>query len=68
MRYYMGIDVGTYESKGVLCDESLNIVASHSEKHGMENPAPGFFEHDAEVVWWGGLFVKYRERCCKGPG
>lgn len=53
MRYYMGIDVGTYESKGVLCDDNLTIVASHSEKHGMENPAPGHFEHDAEAVWWG---------------
>ncbi|HWP80437.1 MAG TPA: FGGY-family carbohydrate kinase [Candidatus Acidoferrum sp.] len=53
MRYYMGIDVGTYESKGVLCDEQLNIVAGHSEQHGMENPAPNFFEHDAEVIWWG---------------
>ena len=51
--YYMGIDVGTFESKGVLCDSELKVVAWHTEKHGLENPAPSHFEHDAEVVWWG---------------
>jgi len=50
--YYMGIDIGTYESKGVLIDQQYNLVASHAEKHGMENPQPNYFEHDAEQVWW----------------
>lgn len=51
--YFMGVDVGTYESKGVIVDAECVVVTTHSEKHGMENPAPNFFEHDAEAVWWG---------------
>ncbi|MDR2133074.1 MAG: carbohydrate kinase [Clostridiales Family XIII bacterium] len=51
--YFVGIDIGTYESKGALIDGRGDVVATHSEKHGMENPAPNHFEHDAEAVWWG---------------
>ena len=50
--YFMGIDTGTFESKGVIIDSSCNIIAQHSAQHGMENPHPGHFEHDAEAVWW----------------
>ncbi len=50
--YFMGIDTGTYESKGIIVDEMFNIVASHAVAHGMENPKPNFFEHDADKVWW----------------
>ena len=50
--YFMGIDTGTYESKGVLVDEEFNIIASQAAAHGMENPKPNHFEHDAEKVWW----------------
>ena len=53
MNYYMGIDVGTHESKGVLMDESCHIVATASAAHGLENPKPNYYEHDAEEVWWG---------------
>ncbi len=52
-RYFMGIDVGTYESKGVLIDTDCHIVCQASQKHGLENPNPGWYEHDAEAVWWG---------------
>jgi xylulokinase len=51
--YFIGIDVGTFESKGVLIDRDCRIVASHTEKHEIENPRPNVFEHDAEAVWWG---------------
>ncbi len=52
-KYYMGIDIGTFESKGVLIDEGCRIAAQESCPHGMENPREGFYEHDAEAVWWG---------------
>jgi len=52
-KVYLGIDVGTYESKGVLIDEDCRLVAQCAVKHGLENPQPNFFEHDAEQVWWG---------------
>ena len=51
--YFLGVDIGTYESKGVIVDGTFHVVASHEEKHGMSYPAPGFFEHDAEKDWWG---------------
>jgi xylulokinase len=50
--YLIGVDVGTYSSKGVLVRVDGALVASHSVPHGMEMPRPGFFEHDADGVWW----------------
>lgn len=50
--YFLGIDIGTFESKGVIIDGDCQIVAFQAVKHEMENPKPGFFEHDAEKVWW----------------
>ena len=52
MEYFLGIDVGTYETKGMLVDENGRIVITDSEPHRMEIPQPGFAEHDAEGVWW----------------
>ncbi|MDR3576087.1 MAG: FGGY-family carbohydrate kinase [Anaerolineaceae bacterium] len=52
-KYFLGIDIGTFESKGVLIDEDCQIVADHAIKHDLENPKPNYFEHDAEKVWWG---------------
>ena len=53
MRYYMGVDVGSSSSKGVLVDQEGKIHAEISFPHDMENPKPGYYEHDAEEVWWG---------------
>jgi xylulokinase len=53
MRYYLGIDIGTFESKGVLSDEEGRIVASAARPHRMLVPQPGWAEHDAEQNWWG---------------
>ncbi len=50
--YFMGIDTGTFESKGVIIDSECNVVATHTAAHGMENPKPNYFEHDADTVWW----------------
>jgi len=50
--FFMGIDVGTYESKGVLVDRDFKIVAQHAVPHGLENPQKNHFEHDALDVWW----------------
>jgi xylulokinase len=48
----VGIDVGTYGSKGVLCSTSGRIVAEHQVEHGLSVPRPGWAEHDADEVWW----------------
>jgi len=48
----MGIDVGTYGSKGVLCSTHAEVVAEQQVEHGLSVPHPGWAEHDADEVWW----------------
>lgn len=48
----LGIDVGTYSTKGVLATLDGEIVAQHAVPHGMEVPRPGWAEQDADAVWW----------------
>lgn len=50
--YYMGIDVGTSQTKGLIMDGECRILWQAGVKHGMEHPQPGWYEHDAERVWW----------------
>ncbi len=50
--YFMGIDIGTFESKGVLTDAKANVIAYQACPHVMESLKPGWAEHDAEGVWW----------------
>ncbi len=53
MKFYLGIDIGTFESKAALVDGEGNIVASAAHPHKMSVPQPGWAEHDAEANWWG---------------
>lgn len=48
----LGIDIGSYSSKGVLCRTDGDIVAEARTPHEISIPKPGFAEHDAEKVWW----------------
>ncbi len=50
--HWVGVDIGTYSSKGVIVREDGIVVASHIIAHDLEMPRPGFFEHDAERIWW----------------
>ena len=51
-RFWIGVDIGTYSSKGVIVRADGSVAASHAVSHGMAMPQPGFFEHDADAVWW----------------
>lgn len=53
MRHYLGIDIGTFESKGVIVDEQGRVVASASKPHKMLVPQPGWAEHKPKQDWWG---------------
>ena len=53
MTLTLGIDIGTFESKGVLVDGSGTIVAQAAHPHEMIVPRPGWAEHRAEEDWWG---------------
>lgn len=53
-KYLLGVDIGTYSSKGVLVDAgSGEVLASHEVEHNLSMPRPGWVEHDAEQIWWG---------------
>jgi xylulokinase len=49
----MGIDVGTYETKGVLVNADGAVVATEVQPHTIIFPRAGWAEHDAEGTWWG---------------
>lgn len=53
MKYYLGIDIGTFESKGALVDETGVVVAQAARPHRMLVPQAGWAEHDPEQDWWG---------------
>lgn len=57
----IGIDVGTYSSKGVLVTLDGQILRQHVIPHGINLPAPGHVEQDAEEVWWGDTLALLRE-------
>ncbi|MBO8127463.1 MAG: FGGY-family carbohydrate kinase [Firmicutes bacterium] len=50
--YLLGVDIGTYESKGVLTTLDGEIVSVQVRPHNLSIPRPGWAEHDAEQVWW----------------
>lgn len=49
---YLGIDVGTGSSKGVLATADGAVVATAVRSHEMSMPAPGRAEFDAQGTWW----------------
>jgi xylulokinase len=49
----LGIDVGTFETKGVLVALDGTILATATRPHKMLVPRPGWAEHRAEEDWWG---------------
>ncbi|MFD2471474.1 FGGY-family carbohydrate kinase [Amycolatopsis silviterrae] len=57
MTVVLGVDIGTYEAKGVLVRADGHIVAQHRRPHRVTVPAPGFLEHDPETVWWQGFIT-----------
>jgi xylulokinase len=51
--HYLGIDIGTFESKGVLVDGAGRIVARAARPHKMLVPQAGWAEHRPLEDWWG---------------
>ncbi len=49
----LGIDIGTYESKGVLSTPKGEVVAQAAIPHKLLFPHAGWAEHDPELTWWG---------------
>ena len=54
-RPLLGVDIGTFEAKGVLATADGTVLARARRRHGLLTPAEGHVEHDPETVWWDGL-------------
>ncbi len=59
-RYLLGVDVGTSGSKGVIVDLAGRVLAHHSVEHETVSPQPGWYEHDADQIWWGDTVLVIR--------
>ncbi len=62
---FIGIDIGTGSSKGVIVDTHGTVMAEETVPHSMEMPHPGFYEQDAETVWWGDFVFLSRKLVIK---
>jgi xylulokinase len=50
---FLGIDIGTGSSKGAIVDIEGNVLCQASVPHEMSMPRPGWYEQDADHIWWG---------------
>lgn len=48
---YLGVDIGTSSSKGVLVDDAGTVLATAVRPHTVDRPHPGHVEMDASI-WW----------------
>ena len=53
MKYTVGVDIGTFETKGVLVNELGKVEAQAHKSHKMLVPQPGWAEHRPNEDWWG---------------
>ncbi len=65
---FLGVDVGTFETKGVLVDIDGRVVSSSRRRHGISTPEPGQVEQDPEVVWWADVCEVASELIDSAPG
>ena len=64
----LGIDIGTASSKAVLARPDGAIVARATRAHVTSSPRPGWFEHDAEDVWWADVVALCHELLSTSEG
>ena len=48
----IGLDIGTSSTKAVAVDRHGSVVAAVRGEHAITRPRPGWFEQDAQAVWW----------------
>lgn len=48
---FLGLDIGTSSTKGVIVDEAGQILASTTRAHQVQRPHPGWVEMDGRI-WW----------------
>jgi xylulokinase len=58
---FLGIDIGTSGSKGVLVTGQGRVLARAGREHRTATPHPGWVEQDADAVWWADFLALARE-------
>ncbi len=58
---FIGVDVGTSETKAVLVDHGGRVLAGATAPNTLRVPQPGWAEHDADIDWWGNVCTVVRE-------
>lgn len=53
MGHYLGVDIGTYETKAALVDEHGLMVVGRRARPQDACAAPGWAEHRPREDWWG---------------
>jgi xylulokinase len=51
-KYLLGVDIGTGEAKGLLCDIHGKILDFETRAYDIRIPRPGYAEHDPVADWW----------------
>jgi len=67
MELFLGVDIGTSASRGVITDIKGNILADYRVPHEVSMPHPGWVEQDADGVWWKD-FLEVTRALVKMPG
>jgi len=63
----LGIDIGTSATKAVLAGPAGEILAQAEVEHGVDLPAPGRAEQDAELTWWEDVLIACRAITARAP-
>lgn len=58
---YLGVDIGTSNSKATVVSADGEVYASATCPHTTSSPRQGWFEHDPEYVWWDDFCVVIRK-------
>src|SRR5450759_3456188 len=65
---FLGVDVGSSSTKGVLVRPGGRVLAEAVRPHGIAHPRPGWAEQDPERDWWDGFVAVCRELLARGLG
>lgn len=58
---FLGLDIGTGSSKAAIVDIEGNVLCQASVPHEMSMPQPGWYEQDADRIWWGDFLLLTRK-------
>jgi xylulokinase len=58
---FLGLDIGTGSSKAAIVDIEGKVLCQASVPHEMSMPEPGWYEQDADRVWWGDFLLLCRK-------